>query len=150
MPPTPPPPPRGVRGNSKQLPPPTHFIKLIYTPVMVTVGLLSAVDAVTITTSDPGFILSLTWEPPFTLDIDGVDPDITYCVDVINSTSSVTLHSECGITETEFSYPLPQDAVCHSYVLTITPVNVVGRGVSSSLTYIGTEAGMRAICKHSN
>ena len=111
---------------------------------MVTVGLLSAVDAVAITTSDSGSILSLTWEPPFSLDIDGVDPDITYCVDVINSTSSVTLHSECGITETEFSYPLPEDAVCHSYVLTITPVNVVGRGVSSSLTYIGTEAGIYA------
>ena len=118
---------------------------------MVTVGLLSAVDAVAITTSDSGSTLSLTWEPPITLDITGVDPDITgYCVDVINSTSSVTLHSECGITETEFSYPMPEDAVCHGYVLAITPLNVVGRGVSSSLTYIGTEAGMRAICKHSN
>ena len=62
-------------------------------------------------------------------------------MDVINSTSSVTLHSQCDIIMTEFSYPLPQDAVCHSYVLTITPVNVVGRGVSSSVSYIGTEAG---------
>ena len=113
---------------------------------MVTVGLLSAVDAVAITTSDSGSTLSLTWEPPFTLDITGVDPDITYCVDVINSTSSVTLHSECGITETEFSYPLPEDAVCHSYVLAITPVNVVGRGVSSSVSYIGTEAGTASKC----
>ena len=46
---------------------------------------------------------------------------------------------------TEFSYPLPQDAVCHSYVLTITPINVVGRGAPSSMPYIGTEAGMHAM-----
>ena len=112
---------------------------------MVTIGLLSAVNTVTITTSDSGSTLSLTWEPPFTLDIDGVDPDITgYCVDVVDSTSSVTLVllSLCGINETEFSYTLPQDAVCHGYIFTTTPVNVAGRGVSSSVSYIGTEAGI--------
>ena len=104
------------------------------------VGQLSAVGSLNITASDS--TLSLTWEPPFTLDITGVDPDITcYCVDVVDSTYSVTLHSQCNITMTEFSYPLPQDAVCHSYVLTVSPVNVVGRGVSSSVSYIGTAAG---------
>ena len=46
---------------------------------------------------------------------------------------------------TEFSYPLPQDAVCHSYVLTVSPINVVGRGAPSSMPYIGTEAGMHAM-----
>ena len=66
-------------------------------------------------------------------------------VDVINFTSSVTLHSQCDITMTEFSYPLPQDAVCHSYVLTISPINLVGRGAPSSMPYIGTEAGMHAM-----
>ena len=107
------------------------------------IGLPSAVDVLNITVSNT--TLSLTWEPPFTLDITGEDPDITgYCVDVVNSISSVTLHSQCDITMTEFSYPLPQDAVCHRFVLTITPVNVVGRGVSSSVLYIGTEAGMHA------
>ena len=111
---------------------------------MVTVGLLSAVDAVNIMASNT--TLSLTWEPPFTLDITGVDPDITYCVNVIGSTSSAALHPQCDITMTEFSYPLPQDAVCHSYVLSITPVNVVGRGVSSSVSYIGTEAGTASKC----
>ena len=49
---------------------------------------------------------------------------------------------------TEFSYPLPQDAVCHSYVyvLTITPVTVVGRGAPSSVSYIGTETGTASKC----
>ena len=46
---------------------------------------------------------------------------------------------------TEFSYPLPQDAVCHRYVPTIIPINVVGRGAPSSVLYIGTEAGMHAM-----
>ena len=67
-------------------------------------------------------------------------------MDVINFTSSETLHSLCDITMTEFSYPLPQDAVCHSYVLlTVSPINVVGRGAPSSMPYIGTEAGMHAM-----
>ena len=106
---------------------------------MFLLGHPSAIDSLNITASNS--TLSLTWEPPFTLDITGVDPDITYCVDVINSTSSVTVHLECDITMTEFSYPLPQDAVCHSYVFTVSPNNVVGRGVSSSESYIGTEVG---------
>ena len=81
--------------------------------------------------------LSLTWEPPFTLDITGEDPDITYCVDVVD------LLSQCGITESEFTYPL-LDAICQGYSIlnfTITPVNVVSEGAPSSVSYIGTEAG---------
>ena len=74
------------------------------------------------------------------MDIAGVDPDITYCVDVVDFISSLSLHSQCDIIETEYLYPL-LNAVCHSYIFTITPVNVVGRGVSSSVSYIGTEAG---------
>ena len=107
---------------------------------MFTLGLLSIVDALNITVSNT--TLSLTWEPPFTLNINGVDPDITYCVDVVDSTSSTTLRSECGITETEFTHPL-LDAVCYSsLLLTVTPVNVVGRGAPSSVSYIGTETGI--------
>ena len=64
-------------------------------------------------------IISLTWEPPFTLDITSVDPDITdYGVDI---TSSMISHLEC-VNETEFSYPVPPDAGCHEYSFTITPI----------------------------
>lgn len=53
----------------------------------------------------------LTWTAPFSLDITGVDPDITYCVDVINSTATssvmMILDTECEITETMFVYSLP-------------------------------------------
>ena len=77
--------------------------------------------------------ISLTWTAPFTLDIAGVDPDITYCVGVVNSSS--TLHSQCGITETEYEYPIPPDSACHDHMVTVTPVNPAGNGTSSLLTY---------------
>ena len=116
------------------------FTLFVFTP-----GLLSAVGSLNITPSN--FTLSLTWEPPFTLDIVGVTADITYCVDVVDSTSSTTLRSQCDISETEFSLPL-LDAVCYSsLLLTVTPVNVVGRGAPSSLSYIGTETGMLVVSK---
>ena len=99
----------------------------------IIIGLLSAVGSLTITVQDSA--ISLTWTAPFTLDIQGVDPDITYCVCLVNSTSLSTLHSECEITEVEYEYPIPPDSACHMYMFTVTPVNVVGNGTSSTLTY---------------
>ena len=100
-------------------------------------GLLSAVGSLNITASDS--TLSLTWEPPFSLDITNVDPDITgYCVGVINSTSSVTLHSECGINTTMFTYPLSDGSIhCTVVLFNIVPHNIVGPGDSATKSYIG-------------
>ena len=101
---------------------------------LVFTGFLSAVGSLMMTVQNS--TISLTWTAPFTLDITGVDPDITYCVGVVNSTSSSTLHSECGITETEYEYPIPPDSACHDHMVTahVTPINVVGNGTSSTLT----------------
>ena len=96
----------------------------------LTTGLLSAVGSLMMTVQDS--TISLTWTAPFTLDITGVDPDITYCVGVVNSTSSSTLHLECGITETEYEYPIPSDSACHDHMVTVTPVNHAGNGTSST------------------
>ena len=92
-------------------------------------GLLSAVGSLMMTVQDS--TISLTWTAPFTLDIPG-DPDITYCVCEVNSTSSSTLHSQCGITETEYEYPIPPDSACHDHMITVTPVNPAGNGTSST------------------
>ena len=54
-------------------------------------------------------------------------------MDVVNSTSSSTLHSECGITDTEYEYPMPLDSVCHVHVFTVTPVNAVGNGTYATV-----------------
>ena len=96
-------------------------------------GLLSAVGSLRMTTQDS--TISLTWTAPFTLDITTVDPDITYCVGVVNSTSSSTLHSQCGITETEYEYPIPPDSACHDHMVTVTPVNAVGNGTTISIRH---------------
>ena len=95
-------------------------------------GILSTVGSLMMTVQDS--TISLTWTAPFTLDITGVDPDITYCVGVVNFTSgsSSTLHSECGITETEYEYPIPPDSACHDHMVTVTPGNPAGNGTSST------------------
>lgn len=56
-----------------------------------------------------------------------------YCVDVVSSTSSATLHSECGIIETEYLSPVRVG--CDEFDFTVTPVNLVGNGTSSDIFY---------------
>ncbi len=82
-------------------------------------------------TSETESAVNLRWTAPFAPD----RSDITYCVDVVSSTSSATLHSECGIIETEFTYPLPPRSWCDVYTFTVTPVNVVGNGTRESVDY---------------
>ncbi len=105
------------------------------------VGLLPAVSSLTAIPISLDFIISLTWTSPFSLDIPGVDPDITgYCVGVVNSTSSLVIHSQCGITDTLYNYTVsPNDIVCDTYTFTVTPVNIVGNGESASVTLLSTE-----------
>ena len=88
------------------------------------VGLLDAVGSLMLTTTKS--VSTLTWTPPFSLDITGIHPDIAgYCVDVTTANSSI--HSECGITRTEFSYDSITN-LCTVVKFTVTPINVVGNG----------------------
>ena len=96
-------------------------------------GLLAAVGSPSVDLV--GTNISLTWTAPFTLDISNVDPDITYCVDVVNSTSSSIVLSECRITVTGFNFSIPLGRVCDNYTFTVTPVNVVGNGTAVTLGY---------------
>lgn len=99
------------------------------------VGLLSAVDNLNATVLDS--TISLTWIPPFSLDIPGVHPDITYCIDVINSTSSQLILSQCEIGVSQYNYPRPlslENKACDVFIFIVTPVNVVGNGTGSSIS----------------
>ena len=96
-------------------------------------GLLSAVGSPSVDLV--GTDISLTWTAPFTLDISNVDPDITYCVDVVNSASSSIVLSECGITVTRFNFSIPIGRVCDNYTFTVTPVNGAGNGTAVTLGY---------------
>ena len=96
-------------------------------------GLLTAVGSPSVDLVDAD--ISLTWTSPFTLDISNVDPDITYCVNVVNSTSSSIVLSECGITVTGFNFSIPLGRVCDIYIFTVTPVNGAGNGTAVTLGY---------------
>ncbi len=63
-------------------------------------------------------------------------PDITgYCVGVVNSTSSLVIRFQCGITDTQYNYTVsPTSTPCDTYTFTVTPVNIVGHGTSAGVT----------------
>ncbi len=105
-----------------------HFqdISLVYA------GTLSAVSSLQISTINS--TISLNWVPPFTLDLFST---ITYCVGVVNSTSSARLEISCGSDEIRFEYPLrqPSGRSCDDYIFTVTPVNEAGNGTPTSIQY---------------
>ena len=77
-------------------------------------------------------IVSISWTPPFSLDIPGNSDIDGYCVATYRSNSLV--NSECNIEETRYSYTLPPDSGCYIYNFTVTPVNVVGLGQMNATT----------------
>lgn len=79
-------------------------------------------------------ILSLSWIAPFTLDITYSLHDITYCVDIRYDGFDSRLLTECAITETQFSFPLPSRSWC-GVCFTVTPVNCVGNGTSEATCF---------------
>ena len=100
--------------------------------ILYCTGALSVVGSLQFNIDPCSSTLSLTWTPPFTLDIPGVDPDITgYCVDIIDSTSSSLLYSQCGINRTKFRYSTPLTGA----VFRVTPVNYAGNGTQLNITY---------------
>ena len=99
-------------------------------------GALSVIGSLEISPDPCSSTLSLTWTPPFTLDIPWVDPDITgYCVDVIDFISSSLLYSQCGINRTEFRYSTPLTGA----VFRVTPMNYAGNGTQLNESYSSNE-----------
>ena len=63
---------------------------------------------------------TISWVAPFSLDLTGVDPDIVYCVEVVNITCGRSLLiSECDVLETSYT----NDALLPGYIYeyTVTP-----------------------------
>ena len=58
---------------------------------------------------------SISWTPPFSLDLTGVDPDIVYCVEVYNITcgSGNLIVSDCNVTEPSYT---TEDIAPNGYV----------------------------------
>ena len=72
----------------------------------------------------------LSWDPPFTLDITNVDPDIPgYTVSITNNNTNVT--SERNVTEPEFLFQEEGYDPCHVYLFRVSAWNPVGVGEPS-------------------
>ena len=78
----------------------------------------------------------LSWDPPFSLNLTNVEPDIAYCVEVYNITCGRSLViSDCDVLETSYSSDDLQPGYIYEY--TVTPrSNVEGaqNGTSQSET----------------
>ena len=85
---------------------------------------------------------TIIWEPPFSLDINGVDPDIVYCVEVYNITCEVDdlVVGDCNVTEAHYVDNRLQQG--HIFRITITPrSNIQGARNGASLTKEGESDG---------
>ena len=82
----------------------------------------------------------VSWIPPFTHNITDVEPDITYCVDVM--INNLPNHKQCMLDDSEFSYSLPPRNWCHDYCFSVTPMNPVGNGKSSLCCFNNNYSGM--------
>ena len=79
----------------------------------------------------------LFWEAPFSLYLTNVDPDIVYCVEIVNITCGRSLLiSECDVMEASYT----NDALLPGYIYecTVTPrSNVEGASNGTSQTMAG-------------
>ena len=64
---------------------------------------------------------ALIWDPPFSLDLTNVDPDIVYCVEVYNITCGgrELVFSDCNVTENSYtSDTIVPDGYIYEYIVT--------------------------------
>jgi len=87
-------------------------------------------------------VICLTWNAPFTLDITGVDPDISYCVNisvgaVVDSNDTSPLTSNCSIYIPKFNFTMnyPNTSTSVIYEFQVTPRNGAGDGPTSAPVY---------------
>ena len=79
--------------------------------------------------------ISISWDPPFSLNLTTAEPDIQYCVDVYNATEegnnleciitaeSIRLLSQCLIQRTYYFHPQTDPYLQHLYCFVVTSRN---------------------------
>ena len=64
---------------------------------------------------------TISWNPPFSLNLTNVEPDIVYCVDMYNITCGgrELLISDCDVTETSYTSDIfAPDGYIYEYIVT--------------------------------
>ena len=98
-------------------------------------GLLDAVSDVIVEYNGPSFII--TWTAPFTYQVPFVNPLISYCISITNTSSgSVLVNQTCELLNTYYSVELEYDP-CVEYSATIIAVNPVGDGQPKVIPFPG-------------
>ena len=108
----------------------SHY--LLFTIIL----LLGILQSVTNLSADVSIdkIVNISWTTPYTIDVPSTDPDITYCVDIYD-TSAVepTLkYSKCEINQTSHQcayYPIL--IACAEYQVKVIAVNKVGNSTAT-------------------
>ena len=96
--------------------------------ILSTAGLLQSVSSLVRNAS------TLSWVPPFSLDLTSVEPDVVYCVEVYNITCGRShLISECDVMDTSYTNDVLHLGYIYEY--TVTPrsnVQGVANGTSQN------------------
>jgi len=97
------------------------------------VGTLSPVDNLTTDIRDNK--VNVSWTAPYSIDVPSTDLDITYCVDIFNTSTAVPtrIYSKCDLNQTHYEceyYPLL--IACAEYQVNVTAVNKVGNGSANA------------------
>ena len=98
-------------------------------------GLLDAVSDVIVEYNSSSFIIS--WTAPFTYEVPFVNPLISYCISITNTSSdSILVNRTCELVNTDYSVELEYDP-CVEYIATIIAVNRVGDGEAAVIPFPG-------------
>ena len=94
-------------------------------------GLLAPVGDVSVENGSDSILLS--WSPPFSLDVTGVDHDIWYTVLISNVTDkgnpTAIPCTDChNLTQPHYTFTTANPSPAHKYSFTVIPQNGVGEG----------------------
>ena len=100
----------------------------------IAIGLLDAVGNISVKNNSDS--IHISWSPPFSLDVTGVDPDIWYTVLISNVTDennpvNVSCTNCHNVTQPHYSFTTENSSPSHKYSFTVIPLNGAGQGERS-------------------
>ena len=88
--------------------------------------------------------LDIFWTAPYSIDVPSTVPDITYCVDIFNTSSTsqtIVFYSRCDINQT--SHHVSSRLLAYAeYQVAVSAVNRIGSSSATSMTLLNRVKGM--------